>query len=551
MLLDKSGHIIAHPDPTRLGRSIRSESWFQAIAAGEMSGTVYQNYQGQDLFISYVTLPSTGWKLVGFIPQTTIKAAVLPIRNRTIAVCAISSCLAILLSIFISATLGQRINHVITAMDRVEAGDLQARCDLQTGDEFGEIAYKFNVMVYTIRKLNKERDQKEKELEVQKTYFQQLFENSPENVVILDKYGRIINANTRFQEFFQYFRAELIGSQLNSLVVPPHLVHEGAELNKTILANKVVEKETVRQRKDGSLVDVFVLGYPIFIDGRLAGVYGIYRDITERKEAERKLQYYSLHDPLTGAYNRAYFEQQMDLLDAGEAPLGLILCDVDGLKLINDTLGHHVGDELLIVTARVIKASLPEAAFLARIGGDEFAVIMPGILEKDLEDTCHLILENIRLYNEGKSITLSISLGYALRLSPLTSMKDVFREADNYMYKKKLNRSQSTRSAIVTTLMKTLESRDFITEGHALRLQKLVSMMAEKLGLSAHQSTDLQLFAQFHDSRILAIADAYDAMTNDRPYRNALTHDTAMQELQRDAGVKFDPDLVETFAGLF
>ncbi|WP_243270033.1 GGDEF domain-containing protein [Thermanaerosceptrum fracticalcis] len=89
----------------------------------------------------------------------------------------------------------------------------------------------------------------------------------------------------------------------------------------------------------------------------------------------RHHQYLSLHDALTGLYNRAYFQEIMRTLEKGPIqPVGMIICDVDGLKLINDTLGHEIGDSLLITTAEIISTALGTQGIAARIGGDEFAI---------------------------------------------------------------------------------------------------------------------------------------------------------------------------------
>ncbi|MBZ4654217.1 MAG: diguanylate cyclase with sensor [Peptococcaceae bacterium] len=137
----------------------------------------------------------------------------------------------------------------------------------------------------------------------------------------------------------------------------------------------IIEKETQRKRKDGNLVHVHVLAYPIVVNDQQFGIYAIYSDISKRKEADEKLQYLSLHDALTGLYNRAYFQEIMRTLEKGPIqPVGMIICDVDGLKLINDTLGHEIGDSLLITTAEIISTALGTQGIAARIGGDEFAI---------------------------------------------------------------------------------------------------------------------------------------------------------------------------------
>lgn len=466
------------------------------------------------------------------------------------------------------------------------------------------------------------RQRVEDELLLQKAYFQQLFDNSPEGIVMLDRKDRIVRTNGGFERLFQYKAKEVKGRNINELIVPDNLMNEASFLSKKAIAGEVVQKETLRKRKDGSLINVSTLAYPIVVNNVLKGIYVIYSDITERKQSEDRLKYLSLHDPLTGLFNRTYFEQEMRRYASGRYnPVGLIICDVDGLKIINDTLGHDAGDLLLIEASRVIKSSFRESDVVARIGGDEFAVLLPNSPGFVVERAHYRIKCSIDRYNELKpGIPLSISIGFASNDETMSEMSDLFKEADNNMYREKLHRSQSARSAIVQTLMKALEARDFITEGHADRLKNLVSDMAQFLGLSERSITDLRLLAQFHDigkvgipdrilfkadvltqeeivemrrhceighriaqaapdlipiadwilkhhewwngqgyplglkgeeiplaCRILAIADAYDAMTSNRPYRKAMNSNHAINELLRCAGTQFDPVLVQSF----
>ncbi|HWQ75835.1 MAG TPA: diguanylate cyclase [Syntrophomonas sp.] len=345
-------------------------------------------------------------------------------------------------------------------------------------------------------------------------------------------------------------------------------------------------------------------------------------EIAERKAAEEKMRYISMHDTLTGLYNRTLFEKEMHRLDEEQVGnMGLIMCDVDGLKLINDSMGHDKGDSLLINTANLIKSCFNSSDIVARVGGDEFAVLVPNASQKKLED-CYRRMQKKALHQNQSlnELPLSLSIGFALRTDGKTSLNKLYIEADDNMYREKLYRSKSVRSAIVQTLMKALEARDFITEGHAERLQVMVGDMGESIGFSPKAILDLRLFAQFHDigkvglpdrilfkhgplttdeklemqrhceighrialaspdlmhisdwvlkhhewwngngyplglkgeeipleCRILAIADAYDAMTSDRPYRKAMPHEDAIEELKRCAGTQFDPELVEQF----
>lgn len=349
------------------------------------------------------------------------------------------------------------------------------------------------------------------------------------------------------------------------------------------------------------------------------------REISDRKLIEERLQHQSFHDSLTGLYNRTYFEEEMLRQDKRrDGPASLFVFDVDGLKLINDTLGHDRGDKLLNEAGSLLLHCFRDSDMVARIGGDEFAALLPDTDEATAKQVCERIHRQIEEWNalQDKEI-LSLSVGFSSSSHPGVTMRDLFKRADDSMYREKLHRRQSTRSAIVQTVMKLLEARDFITEGHAERMQDMVVRMGRDLGYSESKLADLRLFAQFHDvgkvgipdrilmkagpldadektemqrhceigyriaqsapdllpiaewilkhqewwngegyplgvggedipleCRILSIVDAYDAMTSDRPYRNALSTEVAIAELRRCSGTQFEPTMVERFIRL-
>ena len=132
------------------------------------------------------------------------------------------------------------------------------------------------------------RKQAEESLRLQRAYFQQLFDNSPDAIVMLDNTDRVVQINKGFETLFGYQAEEIKDRFINELIIPEDRVEEAATLSRTALDGKAARKETVRKRKEGSLVDVSALGYPIHFDNKTVGVYVIYSDITERKQAEER-----------------------------------------------------------------------------------------------------------------------------------------------------------------------------------------------------------------------------------------------------------------------
>lgn len=135
-----------------------------------------------------------------------------------------------------------------------------------------------------------ERKKAEQEIILQKSYFQQLFENSPEGIVILDNQDKILNANKGFERMFQFNTSEIIGKTLNDIIVPNSMLEQATQMTLFVLKGEIIHTETLRKRKDGSTVDVSILAYPITLEENQIGVYGIYSDITERKETEKALR---------------------------------------------------------------------------------------------------------------------------------------------------------------------------------------------------------------------------------------------------------------------
>jgi diguanylate cyclase (GGDEF)-like protein/PAS domain S-box-containing protein len=360
--------------------------------------------------------------------------------------------------------------------------------------------------------------------------------------------------------------------------------------------------------------------------GEMVQVQGFLQDITRNRSLEEELKNLVDRDPLTGLLNRRAFEREMKKNDTGQSdPVGILIGDVDGLKFVNDTLGPEAGNRLLVVAAQTIRKAFSEDFLMARVGGDEFAVMAVKTERPIFEQARQKIREAVDRYNgENPAAQLSLSIGFALNDETPSPIYEIFTQADNNLSREKLLCNQSIHSSVVQTLNKALEMRDFITGGHAQRIREFAEKLARSIGLPERSVIDMRLLAQFHDigkvgipdrilmkpgplspeeaiemqrhcevgyrialaatdlvpiadwilkhhewwngqgypgglkgekipleCRILAIVDAYDVITNDRPYRKGVSHREALEEIQRYAGIQFDPYLVKPFCQIF
>lgn len=223
------------------------------------------------------------------------------------------------------------------------------------------------------------------------------------------------------------------------------------------------------------------------------------------EKRNKELSNIAIYDNLTGVYNRSYFESTISRLDKEEElPIAIIIGDVNGLKLVNDAFGHLKGDMLLKKIVEILKDSCRDKDIIARIGGDEFVIILPSSDADRAEKVIESIRENCNK-TDFDPIKPSISLGFSVRYSKDQLMTDIFKEADDYMYKRKLLESKSTRSSIIESLQKTLEETTFETREHAKRLEILSIQLGKELRLPENNLDDLLLLAMLHDIGKIAI----------------------------------------------
>jgi diguanylate cyclase (GGDEF)-like protein len=155
------------------------------------------------------------------------------------------------------------------------------------------------------------------------------------------------------------------------------------------------------------------------------------------KEKEKVIRNKAYNDHLTGLYNRRYFENELKRLDSSRKyPIAIIIGDLDGLKDVNDNYGHKKGDEYIINAADILKSTIRTEDIIARIGGDEFAIILPKTNYQEAQSLCQRIQINIEEFNKDKKLVkpLSISLGFEVMENNSQNLNEIFNKADQKMY---------------------------------------------------------------------------------------------------------------------
>ena len=273
--------------------------------------------------------------------------------------------------------------------------------------------------------------------------YRTIFDNAADPIIVYDMDLSILAVNSVACNLFGLTESEMRSASFDSL-----LEQDQSSDAKGCIAqlreNQYALMQAVHRRKDGTDIYIEVNAKQIKWNGGPA-VLGICRDITERKKAENDILYLSYHDQLTGLYNRRFYEEELMRTDTKRnLPLTIVMGDVNGLKQINDSLGHTAGDELLKKAADALKMACRADDITARLGGDEFVILLPRTNAAEAEK----IIERIK--NEAsamktENITVSISFGYETKNDETDNIQEIFKKAEDRMYEKKFSETNSIR----------------------------------------------------------------------------------------------------------
>ncbi|WP_415903476.1 diguanylate cyclase domain-containing protein [Neptuniibacter sp. QD29_5] len=267
-------------------------------------------------------------------------------------------------------------------------------------------------------------------------------ENSPASVIITDPYGIIQYVNQRYTELTGYSREESVGRKSNMTRSgnTPDPVY--SDLWESLNSGKTWQGEFHNKKKSGELYWESASIHPILsAKGKIVNFVALQEDITERKVSELKLQYMATHDNLTNLPTRRLCMDRLakiiDLAKRKQHQAAVLFIDLDGFKEVNDCFGHDSGDQVLIDTATRLKTCVRESDTVARIGGDEFIILLNEINEpQDAGLVAKKILESIKQpYRiEQKEISIGVSIGIALYPIDAVNPEKLIQNADKAMY---------------------------------------------------------------------------------------------------------------------
>jgi diguanylate cyclase (GGDEF)-like protein/PAS domain S-box-containing protein len=282
---------------------------------------------------------------------------------------------------------------------------------------------------------NEELMQVRAELETALGHYTNLYDFAPVGYFTLDQDGTIRQVNLSGASLLGVKRVQLIDRRFGILVSAESRIVFNDFLQR-VFENRSVENCEISLLKDEK--------EPLYlhIDARISEngqeCHAVVMNITERKQLEMEMRYLSTHDPLTGLYNRGYFQETMERLEHGrQFPISIVMADVDHLKETNDHNGHAAGDEMLKHVAQLLTIAFRAEDIIARIGGDEFAVLLPNTDALATKNVLHRLQSALKEHNDthaGTPIFLSFAASTAEIFTPLM---DVLREADEKMYLRK------------------------------------------------------------------------------------------------------------------
>lgn len=483
--------------------------------------------KAQNLYINIKEIQSEGidWVVISAIPQGILYSTAISSIIWAAVMTVILSVIAIIIFMLVTKRLINPMHKLLQATAEFSSGDFSKRIEIVREDEIGKISKGFNDLAdkmqffvnnleATVKQRTEELYQSNITLEDSKEQLRIILDTAAEGIYGIDLEGNCVFCNLSCIKLLGYKdESELLGQNMHWKI--HHTKVDGTRYSDEecrifqAMKNSVgshVDDE-VFYRKDGSFFYVDYYAYPQIKNQEVIGAVVTFTDITDRKRKEEEIRYLNCHDVLTGLHNRRCFEENRDKVDiASNLPLSVIFGDINGLKMTNDIFGHAAGDELIKKSAQIIVGSCKEEGLIARVGGDEFIVLLP----KTTKEEAALVLSRIRngfIGAKVEAIKCSIALGLDTKESVDSSLDEIMANAENAMYKDKSINRKTVNKGIIDTLIDTLHSRNVGEKEHSVTVAYLCEKMGNKLGLDKNEISKLKRAGYLHDIGKIVLED--------------------------------------------
>lgn len=341
----------------------------------------------------------------------------------------------------------------------------------------------------------------ERTLQLERELLHKTLMSIGDGVISTDIDGKINVINEVAQQLTGYSFKEALGLNVDMVfnIVDELSREKYIDIYRKITKETTSGENTVLLSKNGN---EYMIEYSISpIEDAMNAICGVvitFRDSTDRKNKQRQIEYLSYNDYLTGLYNRRYIEESLNYYNYTEhLPLLIMYLDVNGLKLVNDTFGHNLGDDLLVSVSSILREVSDKGCILGRIGGDEFILIKPNASLDDGERLKQAILKRCDEVNSDK-IVISVAIGYGYKMNLHQELKVVQSDAENLMYQDKAQHGLAMRQKMLKNINKTVEKRFPHYKSHCELVAKYSERLAIALQLNDEMIDSVRHAALYH-----------------------------------------------------